>query len=235
MCGHEIWLAFLRQHLTERFYSNCPAFPSSVSVLQKSSEYNFYGRAIDATSEMVTLKSYEDDKTIEVSIDKLKDEHREQIAESFDEYIKAVAAWTEKRRPAEELVDSRRAELDHLLALEAQAQAEIEAREEAEREREKAIARVRRQDAERKARREKIERSFGIWNGDHTGLTKYIKNRMNNPSSFQHVSTSYSDQGNYLVVFMVYRGSNAFGGIVTKEVSARVDLEGNVLEILTIE
>ena len=55
---------------------------------------------------------------------------------------------------------------------------------------------------------------------------------MNDPSSFEHVKTTYTDNGTYLTVYMVFRGKNAFNAIVVNEITAKVDLEGNVIAIL---
>jgi hypothetical protein len=78
-----------------------------------------------------------------------------------------------------------------------------------------------------------IENHFSSWNGSHNGLTEYIKKFMHDPSSYKHVETFYNDYGNYLVIKTKFRGKNAFGGIVINSISAKVDLNGNVIEILT--
>lgn len=81
-------------------------------------------------------------------------------------------------------------------------------------------------------RKEKIGNSFSAWDGSHIGLTEYIKSHMLNPKSYEHVETFYSDQGEHLLVFTTYRGSNAFGGIVPTTITAICDLNGNVSEII---
>jgi hypothetical protein len=55
---------------------------------------------------------------------------------------------------------------------------------------------------------------------------------MNNPDSYKHVKTVYWDMGDYLKVETTFRGTNAFGGIVTNSIGAKVDLDGNISEIL---
>lgn len=81
-------------------------------------------------------------------------------------------------------------------------------------------------------RKEQIERQFSAWDGSHRGLTKAIKASMNDPDSYDHVETVYSDMGDYLVVRTTFRGKNAFGGVVKNWVKAKVDLNGNVIEII---
>jgi hypothetical protein len=40
-------------------------------------------------------------------------------------------------------------------------------------------------------RREMIEKQFSAWNGSHLGLTRFIKDHMNDPKSYDHVETVY--------------------------------------------
>ena len=98
--------------------------------------------------------------------------------------------------------------------------AEIEAEQKAE------------QDARLAAGRQKrIESGFSAWNGSHIALTRIIKKSMNDPKSFEHVETSYGDRGDYLVVKTTFRGKNAFGGVVLNWITAKCDLDGNVIEV----
>ena len=61
---------------------------------------------------------------------------------------------------------------------------------------------------------------------------KYIKDHLNDPDSYKHVETTYNDKGEYLVVITKYRGKNAFGAVITNTMMAKVDLSGNILEII---
>lgn len=58
---------------------------------------------------------------------------------------------------------------------------------------------------------------FSGWNGSNPQFVDYIKDRMNDPSSFEHVETRYNDDGSNLKLYMKYRGKNGFGAILTKE------------------
>jgi hypothetical protein len=82
-------------------------------------------------------------------------------------------------------------------------------------------------------RTEQIGRHFSAWDGSHRNLTALIKESMNDPRSFEHDRTTYRDAGDHLVVQTRFRGKNAFGGTVLNQVTARVDLDGNVLEIMS--
>lgn len=82
------------------------------------------------------------------------------------------------------------------------------------------------------ARKKRIEGGFSAWDGSHLGLTKVIKESMNDPRSYEHVDTKYWDMGDHLIVTTTFRGKNAFGGVVKNWVKAKTDLDGNVLEVI---
>jgi len=56
---------------------------------------------------------------------------------------------------------------------------------------------------------------------------------MNDPDSYQHDETRYVDKGDHLIVYTSLRGKNAFGGVVRNTVVTKVDLQGNVVEIIS--
>lgn len=80
-------------------------------------------------------------------------------------------------------------------------------------------------------RQDRIQSQFSILDGSHHALEKYIKSRMNDPTSYKHVKTIYSDQGKSLYVLTRYRGKNAFGGLITEELWAEVSLDGKILDV----
>jgi hypothetical protein len=81
-------------------------------------------------------------------------------------------------------------------------------------------------------RKKQIEAQFSAWDGSHQNLTRYIKQVMNDPKSYEHVQTTYSDFGSHLVVKTQFRGKNAFGGVVLDMVKAKIALDGTILEIV---
>ena len=80
-------------------------------------------------------------------------------------------------------------------------------------------------------RKKRIESGFSAWNGSHIALTRIIKKSMNDPKSFEHVETTYGDRGDYLVVKTTFRGKNAYGGVVLNWITAKCDLDGDVIEV----
>lgn len=81
-------------------------------------------------------------------------------------------------------------------------------------------------------RKARLEKGFSAWDGSHRGLTRLIKEAMNDPDSYEHVETLYWDEGDHLIVKTTFRGKNAFGGTVKNWAKAKCDLDGNVLEVL---
>ncbi len=82
-------------------------------------------------------------------------------------------------------------------------------------------------------RHELVEKQFSVYDGSHRGLEKYIKKNMNDPDSYEHVETRFTDVGDYILVVTKFRGANAFGAKVINTVTAKVDFNGNVLEIIS--
>ncbi|MFH2059977.1 MAG: zinc ribbon domain-containing protein [Pseudomonadota bacterium] len=81
-------------------------------------------------------------------------------------------------------------------------------------------------------RAEQIEKYFSPWDGSHRGLTKVIMESINDPDSYEHFETRYWDKGDHLIVNTFFRSKNGFGGFVKTFVKAKVDLNGNVIEVI---
>lgn len=82
-------------------------------------------------------------------------------------------------------------------------------------------------------RQGKIEKCFSGWDGSHRELTKVIKKSMNDPDSYEHDETRFSDKGDHLLVITSFRGKNAFGGVVKDAVIAKTDIDTcTVIEIV---
>ncbi len=89
---------------------------------------------------------------------------------------------------------------------------------------------VRTQDDVRQAR---VQKQFSSWDGSHKGVTSYIKRSLANPASFEHINTRYDDRLVHVVVTTTYRFRNGAGDMVTGSITAKVDLDGKVLEVLS--
>ena len=80
---------------------------------------------------------------------------------------------------------------------------------------------------------EKISKSFSAWDGSHIRLSRWVKKRLKDPDSYEHIESRYNDKGDHLVVSLQYRAKNGFGGYTLEYVTAKVALDGAVLEILS--
>lgn len=76
-----------------------------------------------------------------------------------------------------------------------------------------------------------IQSQFSAWDGSHIHLVSLVKENMNDPKSFEHVETRYTDNGDNLTVFMKFRGTNAFGGKILNSVNATADYKTNTIKI----
>jgi hypothetical protein len=94
------------------------------------------------------------------------------------------------------------------------------------------IAKVEKQKTDAELREERLAKSFSIWDGAHIGLERYIKDRLNDPESYEHGETTYSDKGDHLIIRTEFRGKNIFGGTVSHWVIAKADLDGNIIGII---
>jgi len=81
-------------------------------------------------------------------------------------------------------------------------------------------------------RTEKLSKCFSSWDGAHRNLEKMVKASMNDPDSYKHDETRYSDKGDHLIVHTTFRGKNSFGGTVRSSVTAKTDLKCSVVEII---
>jgi hypothetical protein len=82
-------------------------------------------------------------------------------------------------------------------------------------------------------RQDSIESQFSAWDGSHRTLERLIKDNMNDPDSYEHIETRYRDDKTSIFLYTKFRGANAFGGKVINEVTAKADINGNIIEILS--
>ena len=82
--------------------------------------------------------------------------------------------------------------------------------------------------------RDPILAQFG-WDGSHRKLKNFIKTKMNDPDSYEHVETGrwgFQGANDYYLVRTTFRGKNAFGGMIINSVTAKVrKSDGAILEI----
>jgi hypothetical protein len=87
-------------------------------------------------------------------------------------------------------------------------------------------------EAEQAARQQNFEKNLSVWDGSLPSLVHYTKEHMNDPSTFSHVETRYQSDGPNFVVRMEFRAKNAFGAVIKSSITAKVDGDGQVLQVL---
>ena len=60
-------------------------------------------------------------------------------------------------------------------------------------------------------------------------LERYIKENMNDPSSYKRIEYEYRKEEDGTTIKMRFRGKNAFGGTIMNTVYGKVDFYGNVI------
>ena len=88
---------------------------------------------------------------------------------------------------------------------------------------------------QQKKRNQIVQKQFSSWDGSHPKLSNIIEKGCRNPDSYEHIETSFRDEGNFIFVVTNYRAENGFGGMSLGKVTAKVDLSGNVIEIVSQE
>ena len=83
------------------------------------------------------------------------------------------------------------------------------------------------------ARKRQVKEQFSSWDGSNKALTKYVRQSLTNPESFEHVRTTFEDRVIHLIVTMTYKSRNGAGTVVTNTIVAKVGLDGKVLEVVS--
>ncbi len=80
----------------------------------------------------------------------------------------------------------------------------------------------------------RIERHFSKLDGSYTPFKEYIKESLNDPSSFEHIETKFADHKDGTAsVWMKFRGKNEYGDIVTKVAKCTLDINtGNFSNVI---
>jgi RNA polymerase subunit RPABC4/transcription elongation factor Spt4 len=68
-------------------------------------------------------------------------------------------------------------------------------------------------------------------NGEHKYILKFLKRKMNDPESYQHVKTTYDLGETTVIVTTIYRGKNSYGGVIKREIVGTFNLQGQVHHI----
>lgn len=80
-------------------------------------------------------------------------------------------------------------------------------------------------------RQEQLAPAFSAWNGSHINLTNYVKSNLKDPDSYEHIKTTYKDNGETLTIYMRYRAKNSFGGYVVNSAVATAQIDGTLVSV----
>lgn len=85
-----------------------------------------------------------------------------------------------------------------------------------------------------KPRSEQVQELF-FADGSNYQLIQQVKKSMNDPDSFEHVDTRYVDNGSGdVIIFMKFRGNNAFGAKILNEAVANINPKTEVITNLVV-
>jgi hypothetical protein len=69
------------------------------------------------------------------------------------------------------------------------------------------------------------------YNGEHYELAERAKGSMHDPNSYEFVSGEHWTNESGIFAALKYRGTNAYGAVVTEEIIATLDSNGNIVSI----
>lgn len=72
---------------------------------------------------------------------------------------------------------------------------------------------------------------FDPYDGSHRNLEAYVKTKLRDPKSYEHIQTKFVDHKDHLVVRMHYRARNGFGGMGIGYAKANVNMNGEITSI----
>lgn len=83
----------------------------------------------------------------------------------------------------------------------------------------------------KKAHKDKIKQQFNPFNGAHYNLEAHILKYADDPTSYQHIETQYSDNKDHVVVLTKFRIKNGFGALKVFVLKAKVNENGDILKV----
>jgi hypothetical protein len=99
-------------------------------------------------------------------------------------------------------------------------------------EREAAQAEEARKNSPEERKIARFKASLDSWDGAPKKLKELIKKGMNDPDSFKHDRLEvHTEAGDFLLVTEHFLGKNMYGGTVRNWAKAKLDIDGNVLQV----
>lgn len=179
-------------------------------------------------AEVAAIKAISDKKAAEDKLiaDKLAAEQK-----IIDDKLAIEKAKTDKETARLKVIEDKKIVDAKIISDKKAAEAKI-ALEKKEAKEKLALEAKAKKDSQKALYDEWVTSQFSAWNGSNIYLVDLIKENLNDNKSFKHVSTTYSNHGTYLTIFMVYRASNAFGATILQNVTAKSDYKTNIISVI---
>ena len=78
----------------------------------------------------------------------------------------------------------------------------------------------------------KIPEGFSPWNGRHLAFSRRVKGMLNDPKSFEHVSTRYLKTDHEIRIWMTFRAKNPYNATVTQTWSGWYSSDGEFIKLI---
>ena len=80
-------------------------------------------------------------------------------------------------------------------------------------------------------RSEQVHELFSAWDGYHIKLKAKIQENLNDPESYENISTLYWDRDSIIIIKNVFTAKNEYGGVEKYTIRAESDINGNISKI----
>jgi hypothetical protein len=80
-------------------------------------------------------------------------------------------------------------------------------------------------------RSRQVSELFSAWSGDHIKLKAKIQEGLNDPESYESISTKYWDMDSIIVIKTIFTAKNQYGGVEKFIIRAESDINGNIIKL----
>ncbi len=86
-------------------------------------------------------------------------------------------------------------------------------------------------DEQNETRSKQIRSQFSEYDGSNKYVVEAVKSKMNDPQSFEHVSTHYIEMNGHIRVGMEFREKNSFGATILNSATVDVTITGEIIKL----
>lgn len=88
---------------------------------------------------------------------------------------------------------------------------------------------------QKEERQEHIQSMFSSIDGSNMAITDYLKQKLDDPDSYEHVETKWVERQDRLIIYTTFRANNRFGAKIKQVVKAEVSLNNELLSMEVVE